>query len=85
VPVTVRVFGPGIVVQGVFEENADRLFLIVAHELREHMTAPDVRKAADATDDLAELVWPLPGDIEGADRAAAGAPMARPSGSLVRV
>lgn len=62
-----------IVVQRVLKEDADRLLLILAHEFREHMPAANVGEAADATDDLAELVRTLPGDVEGANRATAGA------------
>ncbi len=68
-PVAVGVIEIGTTI---LQPEADRFALAGADEVGVGVTAADVGEGADGGEDLAELVWTLPGDGEGADAAAAG-------------
>src|SRR5262245_36404905 len=76
-PVAGGVAGVAVVLAAVLNEDADRLAVGLADQLRVDVPPADVGEAADQADHLAELVGALPGHGEGADRPAAG-PADRP-------
>jgi hypothetical protein len=85
VPIAFGIVGIAIVVEGVLQENADGLFVALLNQFGINMTTLDIRKTADATDDLAEFVRPFPGNVEGANRATAGAANGPAFGALGKV